>query len=366
MKKNIVVFHLLNNFTGSPQVLRTVLDSLDREEYEIEIFTSQTNGFLSDIQGVSYHSNFYFRSRFRIITLLTFFFSQILLFIRLLLLRRETNNTVYFINTVLPFSAILVGKLKGLKVVCHIHEFRISPKLLNTFLFLIVNRFADVIIIVSHYLKSNHLKSKAVVHVVYNTVKSGFDESIKVKESFGVPFTVLMLASLRPYKGITEFVKLAEKLSDVRFNLVLSESSSSIDHYFRSIKTSANLNIYPIQQSVKFFYENSDLVVNLSDSKEWIETFGLTALEAMFYGLPVIVPTVGGISELVDHGGNGFRIDSKNEKELVEIIELLKNDISLWKRLSKRSSEKSKEFSPFVFKDSMNEIIGNVFTHNLK
>jgi glycosyltransferase involved in cell wall biosynthesis len=42
--------------------------------------------------------------------------------------------------------------------------------------------------------------------------------------------------------------------------------------------------------------------VNLSDKTQFIETFGMTALETMAAGLPVIVPTEGGIAEMLRDG----------------------------------------------------------------
>ncbi len=60
-----------------------------------------------------------------------------------------------------------------------------------------------------------------------------------------------------------------------------------------------NLRIYARQEDVTSFYNDASIVVNLTDSRQAIETFGLTPLEAMSDGLPVIVPTVGGIAELV-------------------------------------------------------------------
>ena len=50
------------------------------------------------------------------------------------------------------------------------------------------------------------------------------------------------------------------------------------------------------------FYNQATLVVNLSDKTQFIETFGMTALETMAAGLPVIVPTEGGIAEMLRDG----------------------------------------------------------------
>ena len=59
------------------------------------------------------------------------------------------------------------------------------------------------------------------------------------------------------------------------------------------------------------FYNEAYIVLNMSDKTCFIDTFGMTALEAMSAGLPVIVPTEGGIAEMVTNGMDGFKIDSK-------------------------------------------------------
>ncbi|GHT60112.1 hypothetical protein FACS18945_6250 [Bacteroidia bacterium] len=53
MIKKIVFIHSLNNFSGSPKVLATIVRALVGK-YEIDLVTSKTQGFLSDIEGIKY------------------------------------------------------------------------------------------------------------------------------------------------------------------------------------------------------------------------------------------------------------------------------------------------------------------------
>ena len=78
-----------------------------------------------------------------------------------------------------------------------------------------------------------------------------------------------------------------------------------------------NLKIYPRQSDTTPFYMKASIVLNLSDKEKVIETFGMTVLEAMTAGLPVIVPTVGGVAELVENGKAGYQIDA-TDLELIE------------------------------------------------
>lgn len=72
------------------------------------------------------------------------------------------------------------------------------------------------------------------------------------------------------------------------------------------------------------FYNEATVVVNLTNPLLAIETFGLTPLEAMNCSLPVIVPTVGGVAELVEDGVNGYKIDVQDldmvERRLKEML----------------------------------------------
>ena len=68
-------------------------------------------------------------------------------------------------------------------------------------------------------------------------------------------------------------------------------------------------------------------MLNLSNPFVWVETFGMTILEAMAYGVPSIVPNVGGPIELIEDGYNGFCVDVTDAKVVVEKIkEVLESD----------------------------------------
>lgn len=146
-----------------------------------------------------------------------------------------------------------------------------------------------------------------------------------------------MLGSLKQYKGATVFVRLAEALPDYRFELVLNENQENIDAYWHvnELPLLENLTVYSRQQNVAPFYNRASIVLNLTDKHYAIETFGLTALEAMSAGLPVIVPTVGGIAEMVQDGENGYKIDVQDFSEIVIKINHILSEKALYDKLAK-------------------------------
>jgi glycosyltransferase involved in cell wall biosynthesis len=354
MPQKLIFFHLLNNFTGSVQILRNVVELAVSEGYKVVVYTSETEGFLSQIDGVERRSNHYIRSNYRIITLFTFFFSQILLPFQLLRHRRE--QCIFYINTILPFSAIGMGKFLNKRVITHVHEYEINPKILSSFLFWIVRRFADDIIVVSHFLATSPGLLGSKVSVIPNSLSTKFLTAKQEIVTLGNPFSVLMLASLRPYKGIYEFLALAFKISEIKFTLVLSDPAEEVDLWISRLTVPSNLEIFPVQKEVIPFYQSASIIVNLAHPDKWLETFGMTVLEGMFFGLPAIVPTQGGVTELVTDHQNGFLIDYDHQDQIARQIRLLHHDSELYSRMSTNAKERSKDFSVESFNQKILQI----------
>ena len=117
--KRIVFFHLYNDFSGSPKVLSLVIRNMVEKGYDVELFTSKTDGFLSDLKGVTYHKYTYSWSKNKFRTILFLLYAQIFLFIssfRYIFSR----DTVFYINTICPIGAVLGGWLCRIKTIYHI------------------------------------------------------------------------------------------------------------------------------------------------------------------------------------------------------------------------------------------------------
>lgn len=77
-----------------------------------------------------------------------------------------------------------------------------------------------------------------------------------------------------------------------------------------------------------------------------VETFGLTPLEAMSSGVPVIVPTVGGIAEMVEDDVNGYKIDVQNLNAIEDKIRQMFEDGKLYSKLSNNAILYSTRYNP--------------------
>ena len=56
------------------------------------------------------------------------------------------------------------------------------------------------------------------------------------------------------------------------------------------------------------------------------ESFGLTAVEAAFFEVPVVATRRGGLPEIVIEGSTGFLVNSESPRELADrLLELISN-----------------------------------------
>ncbi len=121
--KRIVCFHLYNDYSGSPKVLKLVLKGLLDKGRSVDLVTSR-GGILDELKGcgdIRYSSYRYQFSNNPAVTMLCFMLVQIYTFFLAFryLFRRDV---VFYINTLLPVGPALVGRLMGKKVVYLYHE----------------------------------------------------------------------------------------------------------------------------------------------------------------------------------------------------------------------------------------------------
>jgi glycosyltransferase involved in cell wall biosynthesis len=345
----IVFCHLLNDRSGSPTVLRSTLDALDASEQGLLFVGSQGRGVL-DKAGVRTRRYWYRRSRYRLITLFTFFVSQLALYRALSRANDIPRDAVVFVNTLLPFAAMLWGRRTGRRVVVHVHEVSITPGALRRFLTSCAGRSADLLL----YVSNDHRARLPIEGPPALIVPNPVDPALVARADGHAPrqdqqrFRILMLASLRGYKGISEFMALAEglqKRTDISFDLVLNAEEDDVAAFARHHSDTANVTIHPRTDDPAHFYSRADLVLNLSRVNEWVETFGLTLVEAMAFGLPVIAPPVGGPVEIVTHGTDGYCIDSRDVAALREAVLKLADDPETYKAMARAARKRAQDFS---------------------
>lgn len=307
--KPILFFHNNNDYTGSTRVLADVIArNYSCESVSIVVNKNHGKGFLSELLNVRMIGIWRPLYGGRPIPVISSQVVRLQGFI--LALTYGWRYETFYINTIVPFYAALVGRLYRKRVIYHIHEKFVSSSLSIRMMEYVFAHTIAKRIYVSRYTMSRYTRHpQCEEEVWYNQLGQVFLSKVHIRPlSERERNTVLMIASLSKIKGIFNFLKLAALVPDVRFRLLLSSEMSAI-HDFIIEPIPANVELISARSDIHPYLYEADLMLNMSIPFFWVETFGMTILEAMAYGIPSIVPNVGGPTELIEDGYNGYCVD---------------------------------------------------------
>ena len=310
-------FHRQNDYTGSTKVLSNIIEC-DYPDNEVVVITYDSGeGFLSGLCNVKIVPIFRLTILGKSIPILSFIVSRIYAFCLAIIF--GIKRPVFYINTIEPSYAAIAGVLLQKKIVYHVHEKFVDKAIGSKYSEMVFNHIRAKRIFVSEYLKKQY-PERANSEVVYNKLSPYYISRVIIRPVTDRKLdTVIMISSLSEAKGIYNFFEIVNRMKYLTFILLLSASKEEAECVFKTIPP--NLEIYYKQSDVHPFLYRSDLLLNLSIPSLWIETFGMTILEAMPYGIPAIVPNIGGPTELVENVKTGYCVDVTNINEVVEAIE---------------------------------------------
>ncbi|MCD6575633.1 MAG: glycosyltransferase [Nanoarchaeota archaeon] len=98
---------------------------------------------------------------------------------------------------------------------------------------------------------------------------------------------------------------------------------------------------YVSDEELPSYYRACDLFVSPSDT----ETQGLTFIEAMHFGKPVIGANKYGVKEIIKNYKNGLKFEPNNPHDLKKKIEIILSNKELYKKLSKNAKAISDKYS---------------------
>lgn len=319
-KSKVLFFHPSNDYTGSTRVLANII----RQDYigeEVIVITNKGEGFLSELNNVKIKNTWqpYRKGQpIRCVSYIIWFIVSLYLSIRY-----GFFHSIFYINTTQPVYAAIAGTILNKKIIYHVHEVFPKNSLTAVFLRFVFEKTTAHRIYVSNYTKTQYKDNlKCTWEIKYNKLSPDFVSRITF-----LPYekrkrnTVLMLSCLDRKKGLFTFIDVARLVPECTFLLVISKDMQSIEAFFQKAgPLPGNVKIYPSQSNIHPLMKNADLMLNLSIPDLCVETFGMTILEAMAYGIPSIVPNVGGPTELITDGYNGYCLDVTDKKVVADAI----------------------------------------------
>lgn len=151
---------------------------------------------------------------------------------------------------------------------------------------------------------------------------------------------ILFVGSNMHRKGVPDLIHAApgvlEKYPQVRFIIVGNDKSvDRLKTLCSDLKVDQNFEFagWQSQSDLLGYYQRATMFVMPSLT----EALGVTFLEAMAAGVPVIGTDVGGIPEIIQHGFNGLLVPVESPLSITEAINKLLADGALRKRLAENA-----------------------------
>ena len=165
-------------------------------------------------------------------------------------------------------------------------------------------------------------------------------DQINKKYNLSGKKVVLYTGRLTKSKGVEYLIKAAR---DIRGTVIIVGGGQEQQNLEALIKT-ANLKNVIMTGYIKpedsgifhSFYERADVYVSPS---VWEEPLGLTILEAMAAGTPVVATKKGGMLSVIKDGENGFFIRARNSNQIAEVVNKLFLDDQLRKKVSQNAKK---------------------------
>jgi len=205
----------------------------------------------------------------------------------------------------------------------------------------------DLIMPVSEFTKQRLLErgiSNDTLHVVYNGVV--LDEFKKITVSKNRGFRIVCVSRLVKTKRQETLLKAVQKLSDTSVKLVLVGGGDDESYYRRRVqemglsKQVTITGFLKTKQEVIQEMKRASVLVHPSS----VEGFGITVVEGMAAGLPVIVSDIAPLREVVGDGAYGLVFSLDDASDLAEKIRMLREDRTLYTKMKKQSMKRKKDF----------------------
>jgi rhamnosyl/mannosyltransferase len=225
---------------------------------------------------------------------------------------------------------------------------------LKWFYFLIVEKLlkeCDFIVVTSPQLLENSeilfkFRSKVVVIPLSFNSKILLNNSVEKQISNNAEFKILFVGKLREYKGLKYLIHALSKVDATLFIVGEGELESELKKLVNDLFLENKILFLKglTDEELYQIYQNSHLFVLPSINEA--EAFGVVQLEAMAFGLPVINTNLkSGVPFVSISGQTGLTVEPKSTTQLVEAINKIINDKSLYKEFSMNAKDRVKLFT---------------------
>lgn len=318
--------------------------------YEIHVLTSKDEGLLAESVEQNIHVHRIRRSNVPPLGVISFWWQMFRI------LRRINPDIVHSQDISMGIPGFISKEILKIPfVVCGQGGDVYQPGLFTKLLSKLVLGNADAAIALTKDMKKN---MQRICNRTINVIPNGIDlerfvdlQRNEVRDKLQIKpeeKLLIFVGGFRPVKGIryliTALKMLQQQGQPVKLVLVgRGRGEKDLRRYVQQLDL-VNSVIFTGQipnENIPQFMAAADVFVLPSLS----EGLPNVVLEAMASGLPIIATKVGGLPEIIEEGRNGFLVEPKNPKQIVEkILSIFGND-ELRNSISANNREKIKEYS---------------------
>ena len=205
------------------------------------------------------------------------------------------------------------------------------------------NNFIAISEDISHFLRTVLPKDLQSIQLLQNAIDlKRFERPMDFNKVRDNVFNMVSIGRLDKNKNHQLLIDVVLDLKNRKIPVHLTivgegDERISLQEKILQLNLSDQLSLVGLQEKVEMYLWNADLYVHSAIT----EGFGLTLIEAMACGLPVVCTDGEGNRDLIQEGENGFMVGERDPKLLADKIELLlKNDI-----LRQEMGEKARKFA---------------------
>lgn len=145
------------------------------------------------------------------------------------------------------------------------------------------------------------------------------------------PLEMLFVGNLSPVKGLAPLLESLSQMPPAMWRLTAAGSLTADRPYTRAIQDLISHRRMQAQVRLLGAVDGEHLRAVLTAAQVFVmpfahEGFGIAALEAMAFGLPVIGSEEGGVGEFVRHAANGFLVAAGDREAVCRHLQALQQD----------------------------------------
>lgn len=222
------------------------------------------------------------------------------------------------------------------------HSFDIDKKILNKI------KDYDSVVVPSNCLKDKVDSALNNVIIIPNAIvlpnkTKSYDKTNKI-------VTVSKLVNDKNISDLIYVVReIVNKGVDISFNIIGDgPERNNLINLIKNEKLGKNINMLG-------FYEHDDILTELMESDIFLfasnkETFGISVLEAMSVGLPVVCFDDDAIGEIINDDIDGFIIKNRLYEDMTDKVIMLLDNVEMQENIGLCAIEKSRNYDVYVIK----------------